>query len=44
MDGADSRGHKVEKGGQGQWRAMEQTAVRRGWTKDMERDKVYDRG
>ena len=28
-----------------QWRAMEQAAaaVRRGWTKDMERDKVYDR-
>ena len=30
----------------GQWRAMEQAAVRRGWIKDMERDKVtvYDRG
>ena len=28
----------------GQWRAKEQTAVRRGWAKDMERDKVYDRG
>ena len=28
----------------GQWRAMEQAAVRRGWVKDMERDKVYDRG
>ena len=28
----------------GQWRAMEQVAVRRDWTKDMERDKVYDRG
>ena len=26
----------------GQWRAMEQAAVRRGWVKDMERDKVYD--
>ena len=28
----------------GQWRAMEHAAVRRGWMKDMERDKVYDRG
>ena len=28
----------------GQWRAMEQAAMRRGWTKDMARDKVYDRG
>ena len=28
----------------GQWRAKEQATVRRGWTKDMERDKVYDRG
>ena len=28
----------------GQWRAKEQAAVRRGWTKDMERDKVYDKG
>ena len=29
----------------GQWRAMEQAAVRRGWIKDMERGiKVYDRG
>ena len=28
----------------GQWRAKEQAAVRRGWVKDMERDKVYDRG
>ena len=30
----------------GQWRAMEQAcaAMRRGWVKDMERDKVYDRG
>ena len=27
-----------------QWRALEQATVRRGWTKDMERDKVYDRG
>ena len=27
----------------GQWRAMEQAVVRRGWTKDMERDKVHDR-
>ena len=27
-----------------QWRAMGQAAVRRDWTKDMERDKVYDRG
>ena len=24
----------------GQWRAMEQAAVRRGWMEDMERDKV----
>ena len=30
----------------GQWRAMDQAAMRRGWIKDMERDKVYkyDRG
>ena len=28
----------------GQWGAKEQATVRRGWTKDMERDKVYDRG
>ena len=28
----------------GQWRAKEQAAVRRGWARDMERDKVYDRG
>ena len=33
----------------GQWRAKEQAAVRRGWSKDLvqekvERDKVYDRG
>ena len=28
----------------GQWRAKEQVAMRWGWTKDMERDKVYDRG
>ena len=28
----------------GQWRAKEQAAVRRGWNKDLERDKVYDRG
>ena len=27
----------------GQWRAIEQASVRRDWTKDMERDKVYDR-
>jgi hypothetical protein len=27
-----------------QWREMEQTAVRREWCKDLERDKVYDRG
>ena len=27
----------------GQWRAMVQAAVRRGWTNDMERDKVSDR-
>ena len=27
-----------------QWRAKGQAAVRWGWTKDMERDKVYDRG
>ena len=27
-----------------QWRAKEQAAVRRGWSKDMERDKVFDRG
>ena len=28
----------------GQWRAKEQAAARRGWSKDMERDKVHDRG
>ena len=28
----------------GQWRAMEQATVRRDWTKNMERDKVYDKG
>ena len=28
----------------GQWRAREQAAVRRSWNKDMERDKVFDRG
>ena len=27
----------------GQWRAMEQAALRRGWAKDMGRDKVYGR-
>ena len=27
-----------------QWRAIEQATVRRGWVKDMERDKVYDKG
>ena len=26
-----------------QWREMEQAAVRRGWNKDLEQDKVYDR-
>ena len=37
--------HKVSrKQLKGQWRAMEQAAVRRGWIKDTERDKVYDRG
>ena len=30
--------------GKGQWRAKEQAAVRRGWYKDMERDRVFDRG
>ena len=38
-EGIDWRGRA-----EGQWRAMEQAAVRRGWTKDMKRDKVYDRG
>ena len=42
-EGTDWRGKA-----KGQWRAMEQAAVRRGWTvnrtKDMERNKVYDRG
>ena len=28
----------------GQWRGKEQVAKRWGWTKDMERDKVYDKG
>ena len=28
----------------GHWRATEQAAVRRGWVKVMERDKVHDRG
>ena len=28
----------------GQWRAKEQAAERWGWTKDMKRDKVHDRG
>ena len=28
----------------GQWRAMEQAAVRSGWKKGMERDKVYEKG
>ena len=28
----------------GQWRAKEQAAVRWGWNKDTERDKVFDRG
>ena len=32
------------KKGKGQWRAKAQAAVRRGWSKDMERDKVFDRG
>ena len=27
----------------GQWRAMEHAIIRRGWVKDMKRDKVYDR-
>ena len=27
-----------------QWREMEQASVRREWNKDLERDKVYDRG
>jgi hypothetical protein len=27
-----------------QWREMEQASVRREWSKDLERDKVYDRG
>ena len=27
-----------------QWREMEQTTVRREWCKDLERDRVYDRG
>ena len=31
------------KNGKGQWRAKERAAVRRGWNKDMERDKVFDR-
>ena len=37
----DTEWRKVVKG---QWRAEEQAAVRRGWDKDLERDKVYDRG
>ena len=28
----------------GQWRAMEQAAMRRNWMKDTERDKVYVKG
>ena len=28
----------------GQRRAMEQATMRRGWIKDIEREKVYDRG
>ena len=28
----------------GQWRAKEQATVRRGWNKDLERDKMYDIG
>ena len=46
MNRTDSGGHRVEGEGQGtvDRRAMEQAAVRRGWVKDMERDKVYDRG
>ena len=27
-----------------QWREMEQATMRRGWNKDLERDKVYNRG
>ena len=27
-----------------QWRATGQATIRRDWTKDMERDKAYDRG
>ena len=55
MDRANSGGHRVEdtewrKEVKGQWRAMEQATMRRGWSKDLEdkdkeeRDKVYDRG
>ena len=32
------------KKGKEQWGAKEQAAVRRGWNKDMECDKVFDRG
>ena len=38
---ASNGGHRVESGGQG---TMEQAIVRRGHMKDMQRDKVYDRG
>ena len=27
-----------------QWREMGQATLRRGWNKDLERDRVYDRG
>ena len=42
-------GHTVEgtewgEEGNGQWRAKEQATMRRGWNKDMERDKVIDKG
>ena len=35
---------KWRKNVKGQWRAKEQVAMRRGWNKDMEREKVFDRG
>ena len=41
IEGTDLEWRKEVKG---EWRAKEQAAVRRGWSKDMERDKVYDRG
>ena len=47
MDRTDSGGHRVQEERQGavfEWRAKKQATVRRGWNKDMVRDKVFDRG